>query len=126
MLPRLLDASQNEITRLHPDKLSIKINQSPLSTATMSLPEGEPTITLRQWIELYGPNGSIGKYRVSSVKADYGEGQNISLEHGIATLGDYLTAADTTLTGTPYTIMGTLLGYQSLWQRGTMPNTVVS
>lgn len=123
MLPRLLDANQNEITRLHPDKLSIKINQTPLSTATMSLPEGEPTITLRQWIELYGPNGSIGKYRVSSVKADYGEGQNISLEHGIATLGDYLTAADTTLTGTPYTIMGTLLGYQSLWQRGTMPNT---
>lgn len=123
MLPRLLDSSQNEITRLHPDKLSIKINQTPLSTATMSLPEGEPTITLRQWAELYGPYGSVGKYRVSSVKADYGEGQNISLEHGIATLGDYLTAADTTLTGTPYTIMGTLLGYQSLWQRGTMPNT---
>ena len=123
MLPHLLDSSQNEITRLHPDKLSIKINQTPLSTATMSLPEGEPTITLRQWAELYGPYGSLGKYRVSSVKADYGEGQNISLEHGIATLGDCLTAADTTLTGTPYAIMGTLLGYQSLWQRGTMPNT---
>lgn len=123
MLPHLLDASYNEAIRLHPEKLSVKINQTPLSTASMTLPEGEPTISIRQWMELYGPHGSLGKFRVSQVKTNYGDSQVISLEHGIATLGDYLTAADTTLTGTPYEIMGTLLGYQSLWTRGTIPNT---
>ena len=123
MLPHLLDASYNEVSRLHPEKLSVKINQTPLSTASMTLPEGEPTISIRQWMELYGPHGSLGKFRVSQVKTNYGDSQVISLEHGIATLGDYLTAADTTLTGTPHTIMGTLLGYQSLWTRGTCPTT---
>ena len=114
MLPILLDSSYQEKGRLHPDKLSVKINQTPLSTATMSLPEGEPTVGIRTWMELFGPNGSFGRFRVSSVKTDFGGGQDISLEHGIATLGDSLTAADTTLTGTPYSIMGTLLSYQSL------------
>lgn len=123
MLPHLLDASYNEVSRLRPEKLSVKINQTPLSTASMTLPEGEPTISIRQWMELYGPHGSLGKFRVSKVKTNYGDSQVISLEHGITTLGDYLTAADTTLTGTPYSIMGTLLGYQSLWTRGTIPNT---
>lgn len=122
MLPRLLDLSYNGVQDLHPEKLSVKQNLTPLSTATMTMPEGEPTISLRQWVELFGPYGSLGRFRVSTVKTDYGDGQSISLEHGIATLGDYLTAADTTLTGTPYAIMGTLLGYQSLWQRGTIPD----
>lgn len=123
MLPRLLDTSFNEACRLHPEKVSVKINLTPLSTATMTLPEGEPTVGIRNWIELYGRYGSLGKYRVSSVKTDYGDSQTVALEHGIATLGDYLTAASTTLTGTPYAIMGTLLGCQSLWTRGTIPNT---
>ena len=123
VLPHLLDASYNDVSRLHPEKLSVKINQTPLSTASMTLPEGEPTISIRQWMEIFGPHGSLGKFRVSQVKTNYGDSQVVSLEHGIATLGDYLTAADTTLSGTPYAIMGTLLGYQSLWTCGTIPNT---
>ena len=125
MLPRLLTSTYAEDCRLHPTKLGVKINLMPISTATMALPEGEPTIILRKWMELYGPYGSLGYFRVAAVKTDHGDGQNINLEHGIASLGDSLTAADTTLTGTPYAIMGTLLGYQGnvLWQRGTIPNT---
>lgn len=122
-LPRLLNSSLGEVGRLHPSKLSVKVNLTPLSTATMTLPEGEPTIGLRQWVEIYGATGSLGIFRVAAVKTDYGDGQIINLEHGIASLGDALTAEDTTLTGTPYAIMGTLLSYQALWQRGTVPNT---
>lgn len=122
-LPRLLNSSLGEADRLHPSKLSVKVNLTPLTTATMTLPEGEPTIGLRQWVEIYGAAGSLGIFRVAAVKTDYGEGQIINLEHGIASLGDSLTAADTTLTGTPYAIMGTLLGYQTQWQRGAVPNT---
>ena len=122
-LPRLLNSSLGEVGRLHPSKLSVKVNLTPLSTATMTLPEGEPTIGLRQWVELYNAAGSLGIYRVAAVKTDYGQGQIINLEHGIASLGDSLTAKDTTLKGTPHAIMGTLLGYQSRWQRGTVPNT---
>lgn len=122
-LPRLLDSGLGEVGRLHPSKLSVKVNLNPLTTATMTLPEGEPTIGLRQWVEIYGAAGSLGIFRVAAVKTDYGDGQIINLEHGIASLGDSLTAADTTLTGTPYAIMGTLLGYQTRWQRGTVPNT---
>lgn len=123
MLPRLLDANYNGEFDLHPEKLTANLNLTPLSTATMNLPEGEPAVGLRKWVEIFSPYGSLGKFRVASVKTAYGTGQTIGLEHGIATLGDNLTAASTTLTGTPYAIMGTLLGYQSLWQRGTIPDT---
>ena len=40
-LPRLLDKQMQEVARLHPVSLSLDLNMAPLSTATMTLPEGD-------------------------------------------------------------------------------------
>lgn len=125
-MPALLDSNFNEICRLNPSKLSAVINLTPLSTANMTLPEGEPYVGLWNWVSIYGTNNRhFGHFRVASEGAAIGTEQRLRLEHGIVTLDDYITPADTVLTGTPRAIITTLLGYQKAvrWQRGSVPNT---
>ncbi|MGN1369640.1 MAG: phage tail spike protein [Aristaeellaceae bacterium] len=89
--PRLLDSSFQEAAWLRPSSLSLTLALTPPCTATMTLPDGEPPVSMRQWVELYGPDGkSAGIYRVSSVSTAYGDEQRVQLEHGIATLEDTL------------------------------------
>lgn len=121
-LPRLLDGSMGEIARLHPSRLSATINLSPLSTAEMVLPSGEPSVSVRQWVEIYKEDDSLGVFRVASVRTSYGDSQTVSLEHGVTTLEDCITPEDTELTGSFREILGTILGYQAekRWQLGTV------
>lgn len=124
-LPRLLDENMREVCRLHPSALSAVVKLTPLSTVSITLPEGEPALMPRRWVEVLGPYGTLGIYRVSKPRRVYGQQQQANLEHGITTLGDDLTPEETTLTGTMRNIMQTLLGYQSArrWVLGDAPDT---
>lgn len=121
-LPRLLDGDLNEIARLHPSQLTVTLNLTPLSTASMILPEGEPNVALRQYVELYGADGSLGIFRVSSVGTAYGEEQEVLLEHAVVSLEDDLTDEEAKLKGSMKDIVTAILNKQTVkkWRVGTI------
>lgn len=133
--PRLLDKGLQEVARLRPSALSAINNLSPISTATMEIPEGEPTVNLRDFVEVYGPDGSLGVFRVASARTSYRNSQQLSLEHALCTLADDLTPGSTRnedndvvdfkIEGTIPKIVSTILSYQTeqRWQVGTIQNT---
>lgn len=118
--PRLLRPSGGEWERLNPSHLSVRLSLWPLSTAQMSLPEGEPTVRVRDLVELFGPEGSLGYFRVSAVAQRVGDTQEVDLEHTVATLDDDITAKDQTITGNMTTILRTILDMQTVknWTLG--------
>lgn len=118
--PRLLTPSGGEWERLNPSHLAVTMSLWPLSTARMSLPEGEPTVRVRDLVELFGPDGSLGYFRVSAVAQRVGDTQEVDLEHSIATLDDDITAKEQTLTGTMTTILKQILDWQTVknWTLG--------
>lgn len=111
--PRLLTPDGTEAARLNPSHLAVTKALWPLSTASMSLPEGEPTVKVRDLVELFSPDGSLGYFRVSAVSQRIGHTQEVDLEHSIATLDDDLTGKEQTLTGTMTEILRKILGRQS-------------
>lgn len=133
--PRLLDKNLQEVARLRPSALSAINNLSPISTATMEIPEGEPTVNLRDFVEVYGPDGSLGVFRVASARTSYRNSQQLSLEHALCTLADDLTPGSTRteendivefkIEGTVSKIISTILSYQTVkrWKIGTIENT---
>lgn len=118
--PRLLDGSLNELARLQPSRLSVTENLTPLSTAELTLPMGEATPVVRQFVELYDQNGSLGIYRVAAARTDYGQMQTVSLEHGICTLEDCTAPEEAELSGSMRAILATILSWQHdvWWQLG--------
>lgn len=88
-LPRLYE--NDKFTRLlYPINLSVVLNITPLSTATITLPKGEG-VPARSYIEIYTPYGSAGMFRVRSPHDSYGSNTTTAeLEHMIAEVGDYL------------------------------------
>lgn len=111
--PRLLTPDGAEGARLNPSHLAVTKALWPLSTAQMSLPEGEPAVKVRDLVELFSPDGSLGYFRVSAVSQRIGHTQEVDLEHSIATLDDDLTGKEQTLTGTMTEILRKILGWQS-------------
>lgn len=118
--PRLLDGSLNEMARLQPSRLSVTENLTPLSTAELTLPMSEATPVVRQFVELYDQNGSMGIYRVAAARTDYGHMQTVSLEHGICTLEDFTAPEEAELSGSMRAILSTILSWQHdvWWQLG--------
>ena len=118
--PRLLTPSGGEWERLNPSHLSVTMSLWPLSTARMSLPEGEPTVRVRDLVEIFGPDGSLGYFRVSAVAQRVGDTQEVSMEHSVAVLDDDITGKDQTLTGTMTTILKQILDWQTVknWSLG--------
>lgn len=89
-LPRLF--INGKFARIvNPISVSITQNLVPLSTATITLPEGEE-LPERAYLELFTPYGSAGMYRVRSPHDVYGRGGQTSaeLEHMISEVNDYL------------------------------------
>ena len=120
-LPRLLPTvGAQEYERLNPEFVSAQLNLQPPSTARMQLPEGSPTVRVRNLVELFDLHGSLGLFRVTSVSTDYGKGQSVEMRHSIATLSDDLTDAERTLRGSIRSIVNTILGMQTikLWTLG--------
>lgn len=123
-LPRLLNADGSERARLHPVKLSATINKTPLSVSNMVV-LAENDIFVRDFVEIYRKDKSLGIFRVSSVGRESKGTQNINLSHGIVTLEDSVTPAETTVQGTLSAVVATLLGYQKgtvRWSVGSVPN----
>ena len=125
-LPRLLNGSLNEVTRLHPIKLSISEKAVPLSTAQMQLLPSE-TVPERSYVELFTVNGSAGIYRAKTPEIGYGNITNtVNLEHAICEVGDWLINAEIAQTQkTLAQALTQVFGYYrgSKWQLGTVSAT---
>lgn len=91
-LPRLMDSQLAEVARLHPSRLDIDLQLTPLSTATMELPPDEPEVPVGGFVALYGPDGSEGVFRVAAVETEWSGAplRRVRLEHALCTLGDGL------------------------------------
>lgn len=92
-LPRLyVNGKFNRL--VHPASVNIVQNTKPLSTASMTLLQGEE-LPARSWVELFNPYGSAGMFRVRSPRNAYGESTSTAeLEHMIAEVGDYCVKAE--------------------------------
>lgn len=119
-LPRLLDKQMQEVARLHPVRLSATDKISPTSTATMGLPYGEPTVKLRDYIDIFDLDGTKGIYRVEGINGSVDERQTLNLSHGIVTLEDYLMPPDAILEGSIRAMMASVLAnqIQTIWVLG--------
>lgn len=136
--PRLLDKNLQEVARLRPSALSAVNNLSPISTATMEIPEGEPSVGVHDFVEVFGPDGSLGIFRVASSRTSYRNSQQLSLEHALCTLADDLTPGSTRneendvvefkIEGTLSQVVNAILSYQSTarWVAGNIDDTGVS
>lgn len=90
-LPRLCDRlTLGEIARLHPTKLQVTENETPLSTAQMQLPAEDQEVQVGQFVELYDAHKSLGYYRISEVQRKYQASvmQTVYLEHALSTLAN--------------------------------------
>ena len=120
-LPRLLpEANKWEERRIKPEKVSINLNITPLSYATMELPQDE-SVPERSYVELFTCMGSAGIYRVRSPHDAYGDDvTTVELEHAIVEVGDYLVknTYDEMMSAT--TAMTTVFGHYngSKWALG--------
>lgn len=125
-LARVLDGDMRELRRLHPTQQSVDDRVTPLSTASLTLPEGEHT-AFGEWVEVFTQNGSAGVYRVVSASETYTGEASAELEHGICALGDAIIPGEGTIRGTLPEVLSTMLGYQvvqvggaPLWALGSV------
>ena len=122
-LPRLLDSSMNEVTRLHPISLGIDQKIVPLSTAKMQLIP-EESVPERSYVELFTVNGSAGIYRAKTPEIGYGDLSNtVNLEHAVCEVGDWIIPAEIekeqkTLSQALTQVFGYYRGNK--WQLGTV------
>lgn len=121
-LPRLLDQNMNEVARLRPSKMNVEPNGDSLSTASMTLPNGEPKVHVRDWMELYTEHGSAGIYRVTRQKDDIGNEQRVTLAHGLCALEDAVIPGEGKLSGSPAAVLKAILSHQkrTMWTLGTV------
>lgn len=86
-LPILLNKDDTEKARLNASSLSLELNEVPVSTATLELPDSEPDVLIGDNVHLFSPMEDVGIFIVSSVKVDCSDRtRSISLEHGFAIL----------------------------------------
>lgn len=129
-LARVLDGDMRELRRLHPTQQSVDDRVTPLSTASLTLPEGEHA-AFGEWVEVFTQNGSAGVYRVVSPSETYTVEASAELEHGICALGDAIIPGKGTISGTLSQVLSALLGYQvvtsggaPLWALGSVETDV--
>lgn len=125
-LPKVLDASGNEVRRIRPVKVSISENIVPLSSATLTC-RVEDAVTERTYVELFNANGSVGIYRTRAPEIRYiTHTCDITLEHGVTEVGDWLVRAkiDQTVKTLSAAITQVWAYYGgSKWQLGTVSAT---
>lgn len=118
-LPRLLNASLGEVARVSA-KVSLNLQIDPLSTATMEIPWGQPDVQVRDFVELFAPDGSAGIYRVSKTEQSVGMHTKAWLKHAFVTLEDDITIGVPAIEGTFAVVVSSLLACQSVlrWTLG--------
>ncbi len=119
--PRLLTAEGQERARLSPLRLTLDLTLHPLSTAEMVLPETGPAVVVRDFIELYDENGSVGIFRVMQVETTSDLTRTLYLEHTLNTLADGIVPP-TSFTGSTSEALSLLLACQPEvhWQPGVI------
>ena len=118
-LARVLDGNMRELRRLYPTQQSVDDRVTPLSTASLTLPDGEHA-AFGEWVEVFTQNGSAGVYRVVSASETYTGEASAELEHGICALGDAIIPGKSTISGTLHEVLSAMLGYQVV-QAGGAP-----
>ena len=125
-LARVLDGDMRELRRLYPTQQSVDDRVTPLSTASLTLPDGEHA-AFGEWVEVFTQNGSAGVYRVVSASETYTGEASAELEHGICALGDAIIPGKGTISGTLSQVLSAMLGYQvvtaggaPLWALGSV------
>lgn len=118
-LARVLDGNMHELRRLHPTQQSVDDRVTPLSTASLTLQDGEHA-AFGEWVEVFTQNGSAGVYRAVSASETYTGEASTELEHGICALGDAIIPGKGTISGTLSEALSTMLGYQVV-QAGGAP-----
>ena len=125
-LARVLDGNMKEQRRLHPVEHSVDDRVTPLSTASLTLPEGEHA-AFHDWVEVFTKSGSAGVYRVVSASETYTGEASVELEHGICALGDAIIPGKGTISGTLSEVLSAMLEYQvvvvggaPLWALGSV------
>lgn len=90
--PRTYDKNlyYESVEIIHPIQVSIDLNITPLSTATIVMPRDKP-LNRSGYIELFTASGSAGFFRIRSPEIVY-ENDTITyeLEHAVAEVGDWL------------------------------------
>lgn len=120
--PRRIDASGNTVKEYHPISMSLDLKITPLSTATMDLPNDE-NIPARSYVELFTPMGSAGFFRARSPEDAYGEDiTSVELEHAITEVGDYLVKTEYDEMMAANTAMQTVFSHYAggRWQLGSV------
>lgn len=112
-LPRLLDANLREVTRLYPLRVSLDLSLRPMSTATVTIPWGEHEVKVRDFLELFSPDGSVGIYRVEEVDNTYGKQQKLYCEEAMVTLADSIAVGVQAMSGTFREVITAVLGAQT-------------
>lgn len=118
-LARVLDGNMRELRLLYPTQQSVDDRVTPLSTASLTLPDGEH-VAFGEWVEVFTQNGSAGIYRVVSASETYTGEASAELEQGICALGDAIIPGKGTISGTLSQALSTMLGYQVV-QAGGAP-----
>ena len=116
-LARVLDSDMQELRRLHPVEQSVDDRVTPLSTASLTLPQGEHA-AFHDWVEVFTQNGSAGVYRVSGASETYTDEASVELEHGICALGDAIIPGKATISGTLSQVLSAMLDYQVVQAAG--------
>lgn len=121
-LPRLLDDSGNFVRTVRSIKVSINLNITPLSYASIELPKGE-NLPARGYVELFTPMGSAGIFRVRSPSDAYGDYiTTAELEHAVTEVADYLVLNDYNEMMAAGTAMQTIFSHYrgSRWRLGSV------
>lgn len=117
--PRLLDKGLNEKHRLRPEKVTLKLDMTAISSARMVLPfDDAKDVEIRDFIELFTPAGTAGLFHVRSIDRDYITGKvNVEMQHSICLLADQVPDASLSYAaGTPYlTVLTGLLAQQAVY-----------
>lgn len=115
-LPRLLGTDMREVVRLEPIRVSLDMALKPLSSAVVTIPWGETEVKVRDYMELFSPDGSAGIFRVSEVENTYGVQQKIYCEEALATLSDSIAVGVQPMSGTFREVIASILEGQSVKQ----------
>ena len=121
-MPVLLDSTLRGGVSLHPSAFSATIKLEPVSTASLILPLDDADVGVRSFVRLYGPDDTLGVFRVTSVQTVCGKSQEITLEHAVCTLEDSVTPEDAEYKGSFRSVLQKILNNQTKkrWTLGTV------
>lgn len=119
--PILLSSDFSPAMVLHPLAFRLTEKLTPLSTATITLPDtAAEQVPLRSFVRLTSPQGEAGVYRVVSRTTNAGLTTELSLQHGLCSLSDHMHPGESEETSPCRVLLEKLLENQDTWVIGTV------